>query len=343
MKCLPLLLAATLCVAAPAIRAWDYTGHRIINQLALAGLPPEFPAFVHAPEATERIAFLAGEPDLWRNVPDLPLKQVNSLDHYIDLEQLGFAGLKPEALSPLRYEFALQFAAARAQHPENFPLIDETKNADHTREWPGFLPWAIIENYEKLKSEFAALKTFQQFGGTPAEITNAEADLLYTMGVLGHYVGDGAQPLHTTIHNNGWVGPNPNGYTTWGGFHAWIDGGFIAKAGLTYAELSAQARPAKLLAGAPARDEADPVFAVVMAYLVAQNAQVEPLYQLDKAHKIGADATDLTEGKAFIGEQLLRGGEMLASLWVTAWRNAPADVFLRSQLTRRNAGETEKK
>ena len=50
----------------PSARAWDYEGHRIVNQLALASLPSDFPAFVHEPAAAERIAFLAGEPDRWR-------------------------------------------------------------------------------------------------------------------------------------------------------------------------------------------------------------------------------------------------------------------------------------
>lgn len=47
------------------------------------------------------------------------------------------------------------------------------------------------------------------------------------MGVMGHYVGDLTQPLHTTKNYNGWVGENPAGYTTSKGFHAWIDGGFL--------------------------------------------------------------------------------------------------------------------
>ena len=41
-----------------------------------------------------------------------------------------------------------------------------------------------------------------------------EQAILFYAGWLGHYVGDGSQPLHTTIQYNGWVGPNPHGYTT---------------------------------------------------------------------------------------------------------------------------------
>ena len=39
----------------------------------------------------DRIAFLAGEPDRWRNTPDLPLKHVNGPDHYFDLEDIESA------------------------------------------------------------------------------------------------------------------------------------------------------------------------------------------------------------------------------------------------------------
>jgi hypothetical protein len=30
---------------------------------------------------------------------------------------------------------------------------------------------------------------------------------------MGHYIGDGSQPLHDTMHHDGWHGLNPNGYT----------------------------------------------------------------------------------------------------------------------------------
>jgi len=112
---------------APGLRPWDYEAHRMVNQLALASLPADFPAFVRTPAAAERIAFLAGEPDRWRNLPDLPLRHLNNPDHYLDLEQLGWAGLDPASVSPLRYEFAMQFAAGRAAHPDKFPTIDPAK------------------------------------------------------------------------------------------------------------------------------------------------------------------------------------------------------------------------
>ena len=123
--------------------AWDYEGHRLVNQLALASLPTNFPAFVKEPAAAERIAFLSGEPDRWRNTTDLSLKHFNNPDHYFDFEDLAACGLKPDALPPFRYEFAAQVAVARALHPNNFPPIDSAKDTDRTKALIGYLPWAI--------------------------------------------------------------------------------------------------------------------------------------------------------------------------------------------------------
>jgi hypothetical protein len=330
--------AHLLFAAMPALLcAWDYPGHRIINQLALQSLPADYPSFVQSPGNAERIAFLAGEPDRWRNSPDLPLQHDNGLDHYIDLEQLSEAGLDPATVSPFRYEFALQFAAGRAAHPERFPPIDAAKDLDRSREWTGFLPWAIMENYSKLKSAFSYLKEFER-AGTPDEVANAEANVVAIMGVLGHYVGDGSQPLHTTIHHHGWVGPNPNGYTTRASIHGWIDGGFIAKAGITLAEVEPGLERATPLDLAPRPDGQDPVLADVLDYLFAQNRQVEPLYQLEKEGKFRADGSPGSlDGRAFIDAQLLQGGRMLGSVWLTAWRQAGPDMYLRAQLAKRKA------
>lgn len=334
----PLLFPAAL-LAAVTASAWDYTGHRMVNQLALAALPADFPAFVREPANAERIAFLAGEPDRWRNVPDAMIKQSGGswTDHFCDLEQLPAAGLDPAGVTSFRYDFILQFAAGRATHLANFPMIDPAKDADHTAEWPGFAPWAITEYYLRLKSGFSSLKALKELG-TPEEVANARASILYVMGVMGHYVGDCAQPLHTTIHHNGWIGPNPNGYTVWSGFHAWIDGGFIAKAGIKLEDIIPRVTPAQPLALVAQPDGRDPFFVATMGYLIEQNKLVEPLYALEKQGVFKADvAATSTAGQEFIKARLLTGGEMLARIWTTAWKNAGPDDFLRASLIKRAA------
>ena len=336
-----------LAVAAPlggwAIQAgaWDYEGHHAINELALASLPADFGGFPLTPALKARVAFLAGEPDRWRNVGDLPLKHVNGPDHYLDLEDLKWYGLTPETLPLLRYDFAGDIARERAAHPEKFPPIDPARDADHTRELSGFLPWAITENYEKLKSGFSCLKTFQKYGGTPEEIANAEADVVYVMGVLGHYVGDGSQPLHTTMHFNGWIGDNPQGYTTSLKFHGWIDGGYFRKTGgIKVGKLAGRIHPAGHIKNA---GQPDGLFRDAVAYLVEQNQYVGPLYELDKAGRLTGEGDRGMEGRVFLEGQLVKAGQMLGDIWYTAWLEAPEDPYLQKQLQERSGPAADKK
>ncbi|MEO7598927.1 MAG: hypothetical protein ABIV50_08340, partial [Opitutus sp.] len=236
-----------------------------------------------------------------------------------------------------RYDFVLAFAAGRAAHADRFPKIDPAKNSDHTREWPGFTPWAIVEYYTRVKSAFTYLKAFED-NGTAEEIANAKANAIYVMGVMGHFVGDMAQPLHTTDRHNGWIGDNPNGYTTRNTIHSWIDGGFIGKVGIKLSDVTPRVKPAQAISIEPRTDQRDPVFVAVMEYFKGQYALVEPLYRMERDGKFNADSGDAAEGRAFIEGQLLKGGQMLGSLWLTAYKNAGPDVFLRTLLLRRKAG-----
>jgi hypothetical protein len=328
------LFATAITLTPQVVSAWDYEGHRVVNQLALVALPTNFPAFVKTPEARERIAFLAGEPDRWRNInDDQSLSHYSGPDHYCDLEELEAYGLTPETVPTLRYDMTAKMALVRAAHPEKFEPIDPLKNKDHTRELIGFAPWAIAEYQGKLRSAFSYLKAFRENGGTPAEIANAEANIIYIMGVMGHFVGDCAQPLHVTKHHHGWVGPNPNGYATNSSIHSWIDGGFFKKVGGAKAEpLTDKIKPAKIVGNPFQTDE---TFRAVMNYLLGTEKLIEPLYQLNKDGKLTPENPSATEGRAFLDAQLVRGGQMLGDLWFSAWQQATEDKFLVRQLKER--------
>jgi hypothetical protein len=323
-------------IGAQNLFAWDYEGHHAVNTLALASLPQDF-GIELTPALKTRIEYLAGEPDRWRNINDLPLKQENGPDHYIDLEDLPLYGLTPDTLPIMRYDFVEDITRARVAHPDRFPPIDPDTDADHTRELSGFLPWAITENYEKLKSGFSTLKALQTHGGRPEEIANAEADIVYVMGVMGHYVGDGSQPLHTSKYFNGWDRANdPKGYTTRRTFHAWIDGGYFHKVGgIPVDTLVVRIQPATLI---PNADDPDAFFHYVVNYLVEQNKLVEPLYEMDKDGQLTGEGDKGMEGLPFLEGQLVKAGQMLGNLWYTAWVDAPEDKYLERQLDARGAG-----
>jgi hypothetical protein len=232
--------------------AFDYEGHRTINQLALSCLPADYPPFVREAAMAERIVFLSGEPDRWRNSTDNTFKHWNAPDHYFDLDDLPPLGLAENKLPAFRHLFTMQLAEAQHKFPRALPLIDPAKNADHSRELIGYLPWTIAEHFSKLKSAFSSLKAFEE-DGSASEIANCRENVVYYMGVMGHYVADAAQPLHTTRHFNGWIGNNPKGYSTSRGFHSWIDGGYLAKVPLQPGLLQARLRGARLIDGRAVR------------------------------------------------------------------------------------------
>jgi hypothetical protein len=322
--------------------AWDYEGHRVINQIALASLPTNFPAFVKTAKARERIAFLAGEPDRWRNPQEYTLNHVNQPDHFIDMEYLANFDMKPETVSSYRYDFVSQLAAARVKNPKIEPVPNPERDANHNQAFFGFLPWAINEHYAKLKLEFSYLKAFEQNGGTPEEIRNAQENVIYTMGVMGHFVGDATQPLHTTRHFNGWGnGENPKGYTNDRKFHQLIDGDYFTKVGIGMPGLLTNAQPAHVVEGANTGGEG--IFQPVIKFIAVQNQLVEPLYQLEKDGKLSGDGPVGLEGKQFLQGQLLKGGQMLGDIWLTAWQTAPEDDYLKRQLEKRKEAAVEKK
>jgi hypothetical protein len=333
-------LAAWLGFLAFSAAAWDSLPHRVVNQLALGSLPASFPKFVFTPDNRARIAYLAGAPDRWRNEMNyhtgtgLALGHVNGPDHFFNLEDLSLYGLSPAKLPPLRYDFVAAVFRARDAHPDRFPEIDPARDSDHTRELPGFLPWSITENYEKLQSEFSTLAALEKSGGSPEDITNTRQNIVYLMGILGHYVADAAQPLHTSKHFNGWVGDNPAHYTTDHSFHQWIDGGFFFQTGgLDEQKLSTAMRPAAKIADAP---EPNGVFQTAIDFIVANNRLVEPLYKLEKEGKLSGDGTTGAAGRQFLERQLVKSGQFLGNLWLTAWLTAPEDTYLERELQPRS-------
>ena len=158
------------------------------------------------------------------------------------------------------------------------------------------------------------------------------------MGVMGHFVGDCAQPLHTTKHYNGWTGPNPKGYTRWNGLHAWIDGGIIAKAGLRAQGLIPRVGAVEPVSMLTRPDGRDPVFVAALEFIIRQHTHVATIYELEKAGRLGQGDGPMTdEARSLIEDRLLEGGRMLGAIWLSAWRSAVPDTYLRAALVRRQS------
>jgi hypothetical protein len=277
--------------------AWGNEGHTYINRVAAQKIPPSMPRFLR--QAEVEISYLGPEPDRWRNPAEFALKNAQEPDHFIDLERVSWLDPLPQT----RYEFYRRLYEKRASALDNAD--------DYLPEHVGLQPYITLEVYGRLKAAFREYR--QQLAAHQSTAAVQQAVIFYA-GWLGHYVADGSQPLHTTIQYNGWIGPNPNGYTTEHGIHALFEATYVA-ANITVKDFAPQVK-------SPARLN-DP-FADYMAYLKHSNGLVEQVYALEKAG--GFSAKGSPAAFAFPTERLAAGSQMLLNLWYTAWLESAAPV-----------------
>lgn len=303
--------------AAPVAQAWDAAGHRMVTSAALEGALRDggIPAWLGSAEMRARLEFQSSEPDRWRGQPSLTLKHFAHPDHYIDVEDLEDYGMTLRTLPPFRNEYLKVMILARAADPARFPAYDTTKDPAREYEWPGFVPYAVAEHYAKLQASFRTLRILEGIDqtGRADQIAQERANVIYHMGALSHFVGDIAQPLHTTRHHHGWVGENPNGYTTEWGFHSYIDGKILAIHQIGTADIVAAATFERdVNAQDPWNDTIEEI--------ERSFAQMEPLYQMQKDGSLEQAA-----GKAFIVARLADASEVLAAMYRAAWATSEPD------------------
>lgn len=305
--------AIAICAISPAVLAWDAVGHRMITYLALDGMSADAPAFLAEPLNRDGVAWQSAEPDRWRSVRSAYLVHENAMDHFMDVEDLEPLGFTLSTIPPLRYRYVRDLTIARKEHPsgikDDTQPYNEALDPTGQKEFPGFAPYAIMESHAKLISSFKTYRMLTRLNDPKraAHLEMAKANIMVQMGILSHYVGDCAQPLHTTKHFNGWVGENPNGYTTAKTFHALIDGGLFSSHDIEY-------RTLKPLEKYDLKVDAQDPWKDVLAFIQRSFDEVEPLYVIEKKGQLQAD-----EGGVLLRKQLLDAGAMLAALYNSAW------------------------
>jgi hypothetical protein len=280
-------------VLVPQSFAWGNEGHRLINRLAGEKLPSDVPEFLRSKAALDALEYYGPEPDRWKSRAEPELGAAGSPEHFMDMEWADLIGVP---LPRQRYDFIRDLAKAQVAHPE----------IQLTPEKVGLQPYVTVEYWERLK---AAMRDYRELQAAHEDTKPVEAEIVFLAGIMGHFVADGSQPLHATIEYNGWVGDNPNGYSTSHEIHAKFESEYVRD------NVSAKKDVAPLMGVQPKL--AGDVFNDYVAYLRHSHAEVEKLYELDKAH--GFDGEGTAEGKAFVDERLAAGATELRDLIYTAW------------------------
>jgi hypothetical protein len=295
-KLIAIMLLAISFAETPAAFAWGNAGHLYVNQVAAQKIPADMPRFLR--RSVAEITYLGPEPDRWRSPSELQLKNAQEPDHFIDLERV----LWLDPLPATRYEFYRKLyekRAATTDHPD-----------DYLPEHVGLQPYITLEIFGRLKTAFREYRHLRQ---QHRPTTPVEHAIVFYAGWLGHYVADGSQPLHTTIQYNGWVGPNPNGYTTEHKIHALFETTYVDQ-NITARDFSTQVRVPEHLTNP---------FQQYVAYLRESNRQVGTVYALEKDGGFKGKGT--LEAFTFTTQRMAAGSQMLLNLWYTAWQDSAID------------------
>lgn len=284
---LPAFLAPLLAIV--VLAAWGEAGHRLTGEAAVRSLPNAMPAFFR--NASKQLAYLNVEPDRWKDRAerslDPALEGGTSPEHFVDWEMAPPAVLANALKAPNRYAYADSLATAGVKAAVF-----------------GYLPFRMLELSQQLRVDF------RNWRAAPDSVKPwIEQRIIDDAGILGHYVADGSNPQHVSDQYNGWTRANPNGYATDKQIHGRFESAYVGaniKLSDVLARMDTNARVLPDFRGA------------IIQYLKETNAQIEPLYQLDKAHPFDAHTT-APENKTFTVERLAAGARMLRDIWYTAW------------------------
>lgn len=300
MRKIALLGLSLLAIAQSSVAfAWGGRGHAVIDQAALATLPADGPVFLQ--KYAEFIAEEAGAPDTWRSSSEPFSKIDEDPNHTWFVERLRFLSPVPRS----RYAFVL---ALYREH-ERVRKINLKAAERLNIRWTGTLPYAVIEGYGRIVAGMRSLRSKQSKGEPTA---NIEQTLAFYTAWMSHYIGDGANPHHASVHCEGWVGDNPKGYTRSGAIHGRFEIGYADAINLQASDIVGRI-------GAPQRQEGD-VFGSVLQFLGDSASEVETIFDLDK-RGIFADPAN-REGRDFVYRRTAAGAAMLRDLLYRAWKES---------------------
>ncbi len=303
LKTFLMVMTAGAVIAGGAF-AWGSTGHRTIGEEAMRALPAYAPGFLRTGKAATDVAEFAREPDRWRNSGQ-PHDDDRDPAHFIKLNDDGttLAGLTLDNLPPTEEAFEQALAA------KGTTLVKS-----------GSLPYAEVDGYQQVVKDLALWRIDTFMEGHEEDRTKRawyhadrlrrEALTVRDIGILAHYVGDATQPMHVSVHYNGWGDfPNPNGFTQ-EHIHWPLESAYVLNT------VAVEDVRAAMPAYQPCTDAPVQCFAV---RLKASHDHILPLFQLEKD---GGFKDGDPRGRDFMTKQIAKGAADLRDVILDAWRDS---------------------
>jgi hypothetical protein len=299
------LLVAAAPMAAGQAWAWGHTGHVSIGLAAADALPNDLKSFLRTDEAETEISEWNAELDVSKtagNIHDFE----RDPGHFTDISDDGtIAGVTSIGNMPSsRRDFDTAL-----------------RTASQTQYGIGYLYYSLVDGWQQVRKDFAyiraysvGLKTAKNF--TDKAFFREQLELrrkltLRDIGVWGHYVADASQPMHVSVHFNGWGNfPNPNNFTQ-APIHAPFEGSYVKQF----------VTPTAIKGALPRYHDCKCEIEVREAqYLQATLGQIPMTYQL------AAPSSNYTKRNpkavAFVTQRLAAGAAELRDQIIDAWNSS---------------------
>ena len=312
---LRLFLFSTILITGKSF-AWGERGHDLITRVAvqnLRWLSNDDQALVKPFVSRDHmLAHLSNVPDIVWRAPYMSDQDraANFPTHFINLERV-YQGVTDWDDVPLDY---LQF-------------VKDSKLVGLEPTQVGTAPWRIMQLYREL---VRALES-SSMANTEKEFEQRVNVALLHAGLMSHFVGDLANPHHTTENYDGQL-------TGQHGLHAYFESDVVAELNMGLPQkIQEQAKQEWL--NAYLHEEASRIRLnpqrLVWALLANSHTQLSRLLSLDKEFSLvtpGKDPDTRAERKPpksvaaqyekFIEERLAIGASTLSHLWLLAWKEA---------------------
>jgi hypothetical protein len=304
-KAIALLLSASaLALPAPTPAfAWGATGHEFVSGLAAEAFPDELPEFLRTPAAVADIAVFGRELDRSKGSGN-PHDAERDPGHFVHLDDDGLVAgaLALEAL------------------PNTREAYDTMLRAKGTTQYAtGYIPYSIVDGWQQLVKDFAYWRAAVVGAKTAASAADRawfDADrqrrerlTIRDLGVWSHYDGDASQPLHVSIHFNGWGPyPNPQGFTVSKTLREDYQSTFV-RAHINRADVKREIAPYHACTCT--------IWDRMRAVILDGHRAVIPLFELEKQGGLRGDAK---AGIAFTNARLASGATAVRDMVVDAWR-----------------------
>lgn len=311
-RVVPALAAAIGLCCAPCF-GWGTRGHTIVNQVAAGQMAGKVPSFVTSGLNAFAIAFLGPEMDDLKG-SGLSWDSDNDPGHYVDVGDDG----------------TIARVVALQRLPKDREAYDSALRRAGTDQYrQGFLPYEILDGWQQLREDFAYWRADNYAAsrsnrpsvrGTAACDRAIEQQLIVRdLGVWGHFVGDGSQPLHVTVHYNGWGRySNPDGFTQSRRTHSAFESDFVNR----YARVDAVWRYASAPDALPeprALLSQRTVMAQIARYLRETNSTVNQFYAIEKSRGFVQGSP---QAVTFAERRIAAGASELRDLTIWAWQDS---------------------